>query len=80
MTPGEMLEAYIDQMLATGEFDSRESLLRDGSERIAARAAMIAQFVAEMQQSVDDFSAGRSITLEHAFDAVRARLTISSAS
>jgi antitoxin ParD1/3/4 len=57
---GPKLEEFVTAMVATGRYNSKSEVLREGVRLIQDREARLAAFDAAIQRGLDDVDAGRT--------------------
>jgi antitoxin ParD1/3/4 len=67
-------EAFIDEALKSGRYNSRAELIGDGLQLIREREEWLAAVRAGVQRGLDDVAVGRVVDLDEAFDQVEAML------
>jgi antitoxin ParD1/3/4 len=71
---GETLERFVDQLVASGRYNSKSEVLRDGVRLIQERETRLAALDASIARGLADADAGRVVSHDDAFDKVEARL------
>jgi antitoxin ParD1/3/4 len=61
---GETLEKVVTDLVANGRYNSKSEVLREGVRLVQEREAALAKLTAILDESMDDFDAGRSDLLE----------------
>ena len=61
---GERLEAFVNELVASGRYNSKSEVLREGLRLVQDREARLAAFVAEIERGLSDIQAGRVEPLE----------------
>jgi antitoxin ParD1/3/4 len=72
---GETLEKVVNDLVATGRYNSKSEVLREGVRLVQEREARFKRLEAELQKGLDDIEAGRTIPAERVFEELRARYT-----
>lgn len=67
-------EAFIEEALKSGRYESRAEILREGLGKVRERQAQWTRFDAEIQKGLDDLDAGRYVELDQAFESARRRI------
>lgn len=67
---GNQLEAFVAQLVATGRYNSKSEVLREGVRLVQDREARLAALDASIDRGIEDVRAGRV----HDLDAVCAEL------
>lgn len=65
---GEKLEGLVAQLVASGRYNSKSEVIREGIRLVQDREAALAEFDASIQRGLDDIEAGRTIPAEEVFD------------
>jgi antitoxin ParD1/3/4 len=61
---GERLEVFINELIASGRYNSKSEVLREGLRLVQDREVRLAAFEAEIQRGLADIDAGRVESLE----------------
>jgi antitoxin ParD1/3/4 len=72
---GDTLEKVVNDLVATGRYNSKSEVLREGVRLVQEREARFKRLEAELQKGLDDIEAGRTIPAEQVFEELRARYT-----
>lgn len=67
------LEAVVERLIASGRYNSKSEVLREGVRLVEEREKRLAALDAAIAEGLADIEAGRVMSLEDAFDSVRAR-------
>jgi antitoxin ParD1/3/4 len=70
---GETLEKVVNDLVATGRYNSKSEVLREGVRLVQEREARFRELEAALQLGMDDIEAGRTIPAEEVFEELRAR-------
>ena len=70
----DVLEQYVNDLVGSGLYDTREDVLRDGLRLMHARDTRLADLHASILRGIADADAGRVTPMEEVFDELRARL------
>jgi antitoxin ParD1/3/4 len=70
---GNQLESYIANLVATGRYNSKSEVLREGVRLIQDREARLAALDASIARGLADADAGRSVGAAEAFDRLEAK-------
>lgn len=65
---GSKLEEFVTNLVATGRYNSKSEVLREGVRLIQDREARLAAFDAAIARGLADVNAGRTIPAEEVFD------------
>ncbi|WP_240230932.1 type II toxin-antitoxin system ParD family antitoxin [Devosia lacusdianchii] len=71
---GENLEKVVSDLVENGRYNSKSEVLREGVRLVQEREAHLRELEAKIQAGVDDFEAGRSSTIDQAFQRVRKQI------
>ena len=70
---GEKLEDYVTQLVATGRYNSKSEILREGVRLIQDRETKLAALDASSARGIADADAGRTAPVEDVFDRLEAK-------
>ena len=70
---GQTLEAFVADLVATGRYNSKSEVLREGVRLIQDREARLADFDASIARSITDAEAGRTKDAAEVFDRLEAK-------
>lgn len=70
---GEKLEDYVTQLVATGRYNSKSEILREGVRLIQDRETKLAALDASIARGIADADAGRTEPAEDVFDRLEAK-------
>lgn len=70
---GEKLEDYVSQLVATGRYNSKSEILREGVRLIQDRETKLAALDASIARGIADADAGRTAPAEDVFDRLEAK-------
>jgi antitoxin ParD1/3/4 len=70
---GQPLEAFVSTLVATGRYNSKSEVLREGVRLIQEREARLAALDASIARGLADADAGRTRPAEQAFDRLQAK-------
>jgi antitoxin ParD1/3/4 len=70
---GERLEAYVSQLVASGRYNSKSEILREGVRLIEERETRLAALDASIARGMADMEAGRIKPAAEVFDRLSAR-------
>jgi antitoxin ParD1/3/4 len=70
---GEKLEDYVTQLVATGRYNSKSEILREGVRLIQDRETKLAALDASIARGIADADAGRTVPAEDVFDRLEAK-------
>jgi antitoxin ParD1/3/4 len=70
---GNQLESYIASLVATGRYNSKSEVLREGVRLIQDREARLAVLDAAVARGLADAEAGRTVDAAEAFDRLEAK-------
>lgn len=71
---GRNLEAVVGDLVATGRYNSKSEVLREGVRLVQEREARLATFDAAIMEGVAEADAGQLIDAEVVFDGIEAEL------
>ena len=71
---GETLENYVTKLVATGRYNSKSEVLREGVRLIQERETRLAALDASIVRGLADADAGRVTPAAQAFDRIEAML------
>lgn len=70
---GNQLESYVATLVATGRYNSKSEVLREGVRLIQDREARLAALDASIARGLADAEAGRTVDAADAFDRLLAK-------
>ena len=70
---GEKLEDYVTQLVATGRYNSKSEILREGVRLIQDRETKLAALDASIARGIADADAGRTTRSEDVFGRLEAK-------
>jgi antitoxin ParD1/3/4 len=70
---GNQLENYVTALVATGRYNSKSEVLREGVRLIQDREARLAALDASIARGLADADAGRTVEAADAFDRLEAK-------
>ncbi|MEJ0065946.1 MAG: type II toxin-antitoxin system ParD family antitoxin [Caulobacteraceae bacterium] len=70
---GDPLERFVDDLLRDGRYNSKSEILREGVRLIQERETRLAALDVAIIQGIADDDSGRTVPLEEAFAALRAK-------
>ncbi len=70
---GDTLEAFVTKLVATGRYNSKSEVLREGVRLIQEREARLAALEAAIARGVADADAGRVTSAADVFDRLEAK-------
>ncbi len=70
---GRRLEAFVSDLVASGRYNSKSEVLREGVRLIQEREARLAALDAAIRQGASDADAGRKSPAGQVFDRLEAR-------
>ena len=70
---GEKLEDYVTQLVATGRYNSKSEILREGVRLIQDRETKLAALDASIGRGISDADAGRTAPATDVFDRLEAK-------
>ena len=70
---GQKLEEFVTALVATGRYNSKSEVLREGVRLIQDREARLAALDAAIVRGLDDVEAGRSKPASEVFDRLEAK-------
>lgn len=70
---GERLEAYVSQLVASGRYNSKSEILREGVRLIEERETRLAALDASIARGMADMEAGRIKPAAEVFDRLSTR-------
>ena len=70
---GERLEAFVNDLVASGRYNSKSEVLREGLRLVQDREARLAAFEAEIQRGLADADAGRTKPADQVFERLEAK-------
>jgi antitoxin ParD1/3/4 len=70
---GEKLEDYVSQLVATGRYNSKSEILREGVRLIQDRETRLVALDASIARGVADADAGRTLPAAEVFDRLEAK-------
>lgn len=65
---GPDIEAFMESLVESGRYPSRDHVLREGVRLVRHREAGLARFDAEIMKGIEDVETGRTIPVDEAFD------------
>ncbi len=65
---GQTLESFVARLVATGRYNSKSEVLREGVRLIQEREARLAALDASIARGLADVEAGRTTAAEEVFD------------
>ena len=71
---GEALEQAVSDLVATGRYNSKSEVLREGVRLVQEREARFRELAAKLQAGQDDIDAGRVYPADEVFERVRKRI------
>ena len=71
---GERLEAFVNRMVATGRYNSKSEVLREGVRLIEDRETQLAALNVAIERGLADDDAGRLVPMGEAFDRIEAKI------
>jgi len=71
---GKTLEKVVSDLVASGRYNSKSEVLREGVRLVQEREARHAALAALLQEAEDDIAAGRTYAAEEVFTELRARI------
>jgi antitoxin ParD1/3/4 len=71
---GETLEAVVTDLVKNGRYNSKSEVLREGVRLVQEREAAFKRLWAELEVGLADAEAGRTVSVEEAFDEVEAEI------
>ena len=71
---GARLEAFVDQMVKTGRYNSRSEILREGVRVIHERETRLAALDAAIERGIADADAGRVYEIGDVLEHIEARI------
>ena len=72
---GEALEQFVTRLVASGRYQSKSEVLREGVRLVQEREARLAALDASIARGLADVDAGRLKSSADAFDRLEAKLT-----
>ena len=70
---GDVLEQAVTELVASGRYNSKSEVLREGVRLVQEREAAFQELAAKLQAGQDDIDAGRVKPAEEVFDRLRAK-------
>lgn len=70
---GQQLEAFVSTLVATGRYNSKSEVLREGVRLVQDRETRLASLDASIARGLADASAGRSSPATQVFDRLEAK-------
>lgn len=70
---GEQLESFVSRLVATGRYNSKSEVLREGVRMIQDREAQLAALDASVARGLADADAGRTKPATDVFDRLEAK-------
>ena len=71
---GKTLEKVVTDLVASGRYNSKSEVLREGVRLVQEREARHAALAALLEEAEDDIAAGRTYSAEEVFSEIRARI------
>jgi len=71
---GEVLEQAVNDLVASGRYNSKSEVLREGIRLVQEREARFRELAAKLQAGQDDIDAGRVYPADEVFDRIRHRI------
>lgn len=68
---GGQLEGYISKLVASGRYNSKSEVLREGVRLVQERETKLAALDASIARGLADADAGRSKSAEHVFERLK---------
>lgn len=68
---GPALEEIVDKLVSNGRFNSRSEVLREGVRKVHEHEAEVAKLAAYLAPAIADVDAGRILSREQVFAALR---------
>ena len=72
---GDVLEQAVTELVATGRYNSKSEVLREGVRLVQEREARLAELEAKLKVGMDQIDAGLGIPADEVFDRLLARYT-----
>ena len=76
---GERLEAFVNELVASGRYNSKSEVLREGVRLVQEREAKLAALDAALARGIADADAGRLRPADEVFDRLEAKYKAKSA-
>lgn len=73
---GEVLEGFVNELVASGRYHSKSEVLREGVRLVQEREARLAALDASIVRGLADADAGRMKPASEVFDRLEARFAI----
>jgi antitoxin ParD1/3/4 len=70
---GSELEAFVAEMVASGQYRSKLDVIGEGVRLLQEREAQLSAIDAAISRGIADLDAGRSVPAEEVFDRLRAK-------
>ena len=70
---GERLESFVSEMVASGRYNSKSEVLREGLRLVQDREALLASMNAAISKGLADLDAGRVKPAEDVFDRLESK-------
>ena len=70
---GDVLEQAVTELVASGRYNSKSEVLREGVRLVQEREARLAELEAKLKVGMDQIDAGLGIPAEEVFDRLLAR-------
>jgi len=70
---GDVLEQAVTELVATGRYNSKSEVLREGVRLVQEREARLAELEAKLKVGMDQIDAGLGIPADEVFDRLLAR-------
>lgn len=71
---GKTLEKVVSDLVASGRYNSKSEVLREGVRLVQEREARLRDLDAKIQAGLDDIDAGRTYAAEEVFAEIRQRI------
>ena len=71
---GDVLEQAVNDLVATGRYNSKSEVLREGVRLVQEREARFRELQVLIQEGEDDIAAGRVYPADEVFERVRKRI------
>jgi len=72
---GDVLEQAVTELVASGRYNSKSEVLREGVRLVQEREARLAELEAKLKVGMDQIDAGLGIPADEVFDRLLARYT-----
>lgn len=70
---GQQLEQFVSNLVATGRYNSKSEVLREGVRLIHERETRLAALGASIARGLNDADAGRTVPADEVFDRLEAK-------